>query len=260
VTAVEFAAYVACAAAAAALVYRYDLYDREPWPLLLATAAAGAVVMGFVGGVEDHLIARFAAAGSSPYPPAFIAATCEEGARLAVVAAVALLAPRTFNDPMDGLVYGSVAGIGMAIEESWVALGAHAGGSVSPAELVRLSGHLTMGGITGFGVGLVNRPAGGPGQWALPLTGCVVASIGLHFAWDVAALAHDLSGGLSWWPPLAASVVMLTGMGLFGALVVIGTKWSREAMEPGRGRSLWGWPFDRRHGRGHGQGPEGPPE
>ena len=241
---IEYAAYGLCAVLAVLLVYHYDLYDREPWYLLLAAILVGAAVMRLLGGLEDAMIATLAGAAPSPLTPALVAASLEEGARLLIVALVAVLVPRVFNDPMDGLIYGSIAGIGMALEESWAVVSQQPDGSLSAVELVRLSGHLTMGGITGFGVGLIKRRGARPWQWVLPLTACVVGAILLHFLWDVSAISQDLSGGLALWPALAASAVMLTGMGVYGALVATGVKWSRRVFAPRSRRSIWGWPFN----------------
>ena len=36
----------------------------------------------------------------------------------ALVVALALLIPSQFNDPMDGIIYGSLIGLGMAVLES----------------------------------------------------------------------------------------------------------------------------------------------
>lgn len=249
---IELLAYIVCAAAAVWLVYRYDLYDREPWPLVLTTALAGAAVMWGLGGVEDAAIARLAGANASPYVPALVAASSEETARLLIVMALAALVPRFFNDPMDGLVYGSIVGIGMALEESWAMLSqSSAPSAFLPVELVRVSGHLVMGGITGFGVGVTKRPGVRRRQWAGALAACFASSILLHFLWDVAALAETLSGGLARWPALAGSAVMLAGMVTYGALVVIGARWSRQAFAPASRRTLWGWPLDRVRRRRH---------
>jgi RsiW-degrading membrane proteinase PrsW (M82 family) len=239
----EYAAYVVCAASAALLVYRYDLYDREPWPLLVTVAVAGAAVMRLVSGIEDAILDRLTGASASPYLPAFVAAFCEEGARLSMVAALAVMVPRFFNDPMDGLVYGSMAGIGMAIEESWAILSQPGAASLSPAELVRLSGHLVMGGITGFGVGVMKRPGVQARQWTASLAGCLAVSMLLHVLWDVAALAQMLSGGRARWSPVAGSAIMLAGMIVYAALVVTGARWSRERFAPASRKTLWGWPL-----------------
>src|SRR5690606_3183208 len=83
------------------------------------------------------------------------AAVTEELAKLAVVWAIALLWRRQFNDPMDGLIYGSFAGLGCAIEESVGLHGWPTGAALLPLqEPIRLLGHLVMGGIGGFAVGL----------------------------------------------------------------------------------------------------------
>jgi RsiW-degrading membrane proteinase PrsW (M82 family) len=243
---IELAAYVVCAAAAVSLVYRYDLYDREPWPLVVATASAGAVVMWWLSGFQDAVIARLAGASASPYPLALVAAATEEPARLLIVLALAVLAPRFFNDPMDGLVYGSIAGIGMALEETWAILSQSSAPSpFLPVELVRVSGHLVLGGITGFGVGVAKRPGVSTRRWVTALAACLAGSMLLHFLWDVAALTQTLSGGLSRWPALAGSVVMLVGMVVYGALVVTGARWSRQTFAPNSLRTLWGWPLVR---------------
>lgn len=245
--ALESVVYVVCGAAAALLVYRYDLYDREPWYLVLATASAGAAVMWVVGGIEDAVLVRLNGPTASPYPPAFVAASCEETARLAIVGALAWLVPRHFNDPMDGLLYGSMAGVGMALEESWAILSqsttAH---SFLPTELVRVSGHLVMGGITGFGVGMIKRPNAQRRHWATAAAACLGCSVLIHFLWDVAALTQTLSGGLARWPSVAGSAVMLAGMVIYAALVATASRWSRETFAPASRQTLWGWPFSRR--------------
>jgi RsiW-degrading membrane proteinase PrsW (M82 family) len=245
VTTMEHAAYAACAVAAAALVYRYDLYDREPWYAVLATAAAGALAMRLLGVVEDPAIARLAGGGGSLAAAAFVAASFEEAARLLIVATLALVVPRIFNDPMDGLVYGSIAGIGMAVEESFALLDHQgAGASIAIVDLVRLSGHLVFGGITGFGVGSIRRPGTRAGRWMLPLAACAGIAILLHFLWDVAALARESSGGVSRWPAVAASAVMFAGMVIYAWLATTAAGWSRLAFAPESTRTLWGWPFD----------------
>ena len=105
-----------CALGAAFLVYRHDLYDREPWPLLAVAVALGAGAITIAGRLEARMFTAFSV--TRPAGQAAVAAGCEELGKLLVVAAVALLARRTFNDPMDGIVYGSMAGLGAALDES----------------------------------------------------------------------------------------------------------------------------------------------
>lgn len=144
-----YIALALCALAAAALVYRYDLYDREPWPLLGVAAGLGALGMALAGVVERAAFAALPALAAGAAAPALTAAVLEELVKLGSVLLVARVARARFNDAMDGLIYGSLAGVGMALEESlaWLRL-AQAGAGVLPgAEVVRLVGQLVMGGL-----------------------------------------------------------------------------------------------------------------
>jgi RsiW-degrading membrane proteinase PrsW (M82 family) len=233
---VLYAALLVCAVLAAGLVYRYDLYDREPWLALAATALAGALLMRLAEVLERQVMLRH----TGDLVAAATAALVEELLRLGLVVGLALLFRRTFDDPMDGLVYGSIAGLGMGAEES-VALVSLLGPTpeLLPVEVVRLLGHLVMGGITGFGVGMARM---GAPRWRRWLGGTVGASLLLHFAWDVLALSAGRSG-LGTLQGLLGAALMLAGMFLYGALVVVGSAASREVFEPLGSRSLWGWPF-----------------
>jgi len=239
---VLYATLGVCGLGAALLVYRYDLYDREPWPLLLLAIALGAAAMPMAGIAEDRVLAGARITG--PAAVAALAALIEELARLAVVALLALAARRAFNDPMDGLVYGSMVGLGMAIEESVFYLGGSPARVLPPEELVRIAGHLVMGGVGGFGVGMARL-----GMAGAPLA--VAAGLGaaslLHFGWDWLTLGAG-PRGLSARETVLGVGLMLGGMGVYGTLVTIGSRWSQVRFAPGFPRSLWGWPFVRRRG------------
>lgn len=236
-----------CALLASLLVYRYDMYDREPWSMIAVTILIGAAVMWVTGRIEDETIGllRRAPAFAEAVPPrvslALVAATHEELARLLIVAGIALCARKTFNDPLDGIIYGSVAGLGMAIQESvqylsdWKAIG-----SLPPTEFLRLLGHLVMGGITGFGIGMVRMGFPRAVRWLL---GCLVVAISLHFAWDWIALTARDAPVMLWWQKLLATLLMLWGCLFYGVLVITGSDRSREIFAPRRASSLWGWPF-----------------
>lgn len=223
-----------------ALVYRYDMYDRGPWLLLAVTGGGGAVGMSLVGALEASAIPLLPSLGGAG--PALVGAVCEEAAKLLVVGAVAVSARRVFNDPMDGLIYGSVAGLGMAVEESVAVLAANPSGSwLPPGELVRLSGHLVMGGIGGFGLGLI---PGGRSHWASTLACCWSAAVLLHFGWDWISLQPHAVGSVSLESVLAAAL-MVSGLLLYGALVAAASARSRHQFAPSSRASLWGWPFRR---------------
>lgn len=233
-----YVAILVCGALAALLVYRYDMYEREPWPGLVATALLGALVMRGAHLAELFVLARYGGDAVA----AATAALAEELFRLACVAAVAGLFPRTFNDPMDGIVYGSILGLGMGIEESFalVATAAPPGLERLPHEVVRLLGHLVMGGITGFGVGLGRMRLPG---WPGALAGSIASSVALHFLWDLVALHVPVTPLGAVLHNLAGVAVMLSGMLLYGFLVTVASERSRRIFAPASVKTLWGWPF-----------------
>jgi RsiW-degrading membrane proteinase PrsW (M82 family) len=220
------------------LVYRYDLYNREPWYMLLLAIALGAVTMRVVAVVETVALGI----AESPVGLAAVAALVEELARLAVVGAVAVAFPRQFDDPMDGIVYGSIVGLGMALEESVAQLGGlgEPGLLALPVELVRLLGHLVMGGMGGFGVGVARV---GLTFWPRALGRSFAAAVLLHFLWDWIALSSPEGASLSPALTVAGVAVMSAGILFYGTLVELGSRLSRERFDPRAETSLWGWPF-----------------
>ena len=227
-----------CALLAGLLVYRYDLYEREPLPMLLLAVAAGGVGMRLVGAVELWSLDFV----GSIWAIAALAALHEEMARFVLVFGIAALFPRQFNDPMDGLVYGSMVGLGMALEESFYLLGLlKAPGPITlPLELVRLAGHLVMGGIVGFGLGLARVSIPG---WKPKLVQCFLIATAIHFVWDWIALTAPDSAPLSTFQTVASVAVMLFGMLFYGALVHEGSVLSKRRFAPESSLELWGWPF-----------------
>jgi RsiW-degrading membrane proteinase PrsW (M82 family) len=230
-----------CAFLAALLVYRYDLYNREPWYALAVAVGLGALAMRLAAYLELPALGLVEA----PAGRAVVAATHEELARLASVWALAFLFRRHFDDPMDGIIYGSMVGLGMGLEESFYLLNLARAPNVLtlPVELVRLLGHLVMGGIAGFGVGLAAvRTAG----WRRALAVSFGLALALHFSWDFVALSSSDGATLPPLHSLAAAGIMLAGIALYGALVLLASRLSKAAFAPASVRSLWGWPFQKR--------------
>lgn len=235
------ALYVAlglCALLAGLLVYRYDLYEREPWYMVVLAVFLGAVSMRLVGALELVSLVLV----DSHVAVAALAALHEEAARLAVVIAIAVVFPRQFNDPMDGIVYGSMVGLGMALEESFYLLGLLESPDVLllPVEAVRLLGHLVMAGIVGFAIGLARVRAP---QWPSQLARCLVVAFLLHFSWDWIALAASDAASLTTLQTIASIALMLFGIVFYGSLVVAGSRLSKKMFAPLSPVMLWGWPF-----------------
>ncbi|MGH9319386.1 MAG: PrsW family glutamic-type intramembrane protease [Vicinamibacteria bacterium] len=180
---------------------------------------------------------------------AAVAALHEETARLWVVFAIALLFPKQLDDPMDGIVYGSIVGLGMAVEESFHFLQLRGASDLRsfPIEIVPLLGHLVMGGIAGFGVGLGKAGISG---WRRGLVISFCAALALHFSWDWVALSASDASTLSGTRSLLACAILGSGILFYGMLVVLGSRLSKAMFEPGSRRGLWGWPFTAPRSRG----------
>jgi RsiW-degrading membrane proteinase PrsW (M82 family) len=233
----------------ALLVYRYDLYEREPWPMLLLAVLLGAVLMWVAGRVQIFAITRLGARAASDFNFSISAAAAvtEELAKLAVVVVIALGWRRQFNDPIDGLMYGSFAGLGCAIEEAVFLHGVPPLAAVMPLqEPIRLLGHLVMGGIAGFGVGLwrVRFAA-----WPVAIAACWAAAAGLHFTWDRIAFSAADHGRMLPYHTIGAIATMFTGLFLYGSLVAVASGMSRRLFAPDSPTKLLGWPFVRQPAR-----------
>lgn len=220
---------------------RYDLYEHEPLPLLAVAVACGALAMATAGRVEDYVLSIWSRAGSLGV--AAVAALTEEAAKLAVVLLVSILARREFDDPMDGVVYGSMAGLGASLEESVFYQRSTALAAFVPAaELVRLWAHVVLGGIAAFPLGFWRARPPRAALFALVSLGGAVA---LHFTWDAVVLSAREGEPLGSGPTLLGIGLMVFALALYGRLVVAASARSRQVFAPGSTLRLWGWPFDR---------------
>jgi RsiW-degrading membrane proteinase PrsW (M82 family) len=161
---------------------------------------------------------------------AWIAGAVEESFKFLLVVAVAFVFRREFNDPMDGLVYGAFAGLGMAVEESFHYVRfADLGLETAGQEIVRLLAHHLMGGIAGFGVAMARLRLP---RWRSVLAACLLASLILHALWDtVSGLQLERLSGTGYSEAAAISLMLGTIL-LFGALVLAGGRLSRDRFRP----------------------------
>ena len=219
------------------------MYEREPWYMVLFAVGLGFGAMFLIGffEIEDRLLVFV---NDLPLPAALatVASITEELVRLVLVMALAIFVRSQFNDPMDGIIYGCLIGLGMAVEESigFLRLSEAEMDHLPPNEVLRLLGHLIMGGITGFGGGMFRMRMK---NWLPALIGCVAFSIMLHFFWDLIAFHTRAQGGSPMWVRLLTVLMMLCGMFFFGYLVVLASEWSRQVFAPDQKHRLWGWPF-----------------
>jgi RsiW-degrading membrane proteinase PrsW (M82 family) len=242
-----YAALGLCAVAIGIGVYRYDLYDREPWTIVIFTVVAGAVAMYLAGVAEVAVVSALGSTAASHWDVTLAAAAgvFEETAKLMVVLAVIFAFRRHFNDPLDGIIYGSFAGLGAAIEESLYVLGlGPTPAFLPPQEPIRLLGHLVMGGIGASGLGsLAPRRPGVPRLLCigLPFAGAIL----IHFSWDAIAFSAARLGRMPALHTGAAVALMLGGLVAYLALVGALSRRSRRALQPDSPKRLLGWPFSR---------------
>lgn len=229
-----------CAVAIGAAALRYDAYVREPLRMILLTAAMGAAFMWLAGRLQVWTITHFAEQGRimPNISLASLAGLTEELAKIGVVLILARLAVRYVNEPIDGMIYGSFAGLGAAIEESiWVLNLDHAT-HLSPQEPVRLAGHLVFGGIGGYGVGLLVTRA--PRALRFTILALLCAAT-IHTLWDVvafdAAEKFNASQSLRWYHTAGGVGLMLMGMAIYRLLIADAAKRTRAWMKAGELRS-----------------------
>ncbi len=233
-----------CAYGLALIVYRYDMYNKEPWGILVTVVVLGMASAFGIGYAEDAAIETFQA-HDSVGGQAAIAAIFEETVKLLIVIGVALVFRKHFDDPIDGLIYGAFAGLGFALEESRFYLGlADPNASVSVQsgpEAVRLILHLLMGGLGGFGVGLARFPKRMP-LWPIVLPLGFAIAVVIHFCWDfwcgIPRDDHSES-----FRRFAAVGLILSATVLFGTAVMMGVRRSRAIIAPRSQKRLWGWPL-----------------
>ena len=180
-----------------------DRWEPEPRGLLVLAVAWGAVAaVGITLGV-DILITLVLGADDSLARDAFSAVVqapiVEEIAKGLGVYLIFVTARRAFDGPIDGVVYGALAGAGFAFTENiqYFAISLIEGGvgDVSATFFVRgiLSpfAHVMFTSVTGFALGLAARRGASPGRAVGPWVLGMIGAITLHALWNGSAVFGD---------------------------------------------------------------------
>lgn len=227
----------------AMLIYRYDLFEKEPWYVLLfCVAISAAMTHAFCYGA-DFAIENLLWIGSFRFVGALIAGTGEELIKLLAVIVTLSIFRKTFNDPFDGLIYGAFAGLGFALDESWMY---NSFDTTSPISIrcahlfARFLIHTLLGALTCAGLGFWRFQTP---RWKLVFVTLTCSAMALHFAYDYAVIGMS-EGRLELLPRQQATtvVVMVLLIGLFGRTVVIGSRKS-GTIHGKKQRTLVAWPF-----------------
>jgi RsiW-degrading membrane proteinase PrsW (M82 family) len=210
--------------------------------MVLLAVAGGIGLMALAAPLEEWTLGRWGDVTLGRV--ALVAATHEEVLRIAAVGLLALLLPSQVNDPIDGLIYGSLVGLGMAIYESAdrMLYLPPAVAMLPGSEPVRLLGHLVLGGIACAGIGPARHKLAG---WPLWLFGGALGVTVWHAVWDWIAFTGTAGDRMQPWATAGAMILMVGGLGVYGACVAALSERSRVRFSPKEPRRLWGWPFAR---------------
>jgi RsiW-degrading membrane proteinase PrsW (M82 family) len=234
------------------LIYRLDLYEREPISLAIGAFAWGALAataLALDAAGWDQLVARvFGQDVAARWGPALTAPIIEELLTGAGVVLICLIGRDEIDDMMDGFVYGALCGLGFAVVEDVLYFMAAFGGSpggVLEGFYVRvvssgLYGHVLYTGLTGMGIGyLVSRRVDAPTRKRVAVAVALfLAAVLGHALWNAPVL--DLAPA----PPfsLADRFLLPVDLAVKGLplllVVVIGVSLARDRERRWLDRSL----------------------
>ncbi len=199
----------------AALLYAFDVHEREPlWALAMLFAAGAACVP--LAGLAEHLVDQLVpfVSGMRKGQIEAVRFGCFLGIapveELIKLAAVALLARRSLmNEPVDGVVYAGVTALGFAACEGVLAATHAHPGTVLMRGVLSTPGHLCFSALWGAGLGAVRYW----GVGALPAAAAAfVASCVAHGTYDYVLIAdHGSARG--------AVVAVLSAAGVVTAVL-----------------------------------------
>jgi RsiW-degrading membrane proteinase PrsW (M82 family) len=183
----------------AALVYKLDPYEKEPWVLVGGVFAWGAVV-ATIGAIVSQLVlhgatdAVIGTAGADILGTTVFAPLTEESLKGLAVLLVFALLYREFDSVLDGIVYAGVTAIGFAATENvlylWDAFETEGSGGLLSLFLLRVVmgawDHPFYTAFIGIGLAVARLDRRTAVRWLAPPLG-----------WCTAVLFHGLHNGLA---------------------------------------------------------------
>jgi RsiW-degrading membrane proteinase PrsW (M82 family) len=203
-------------------VRRLDRNEKEPWRLMLVSAAWGGIVAtSLASGFEKAWIGDSSSA-LIPGPGvaisvAFSAGLFEELGKGVAVLLLFLVMRDEFDDVVDGIVYGAAVGLGFNFVESvgYITSAYAAAGLPGAADewigrqvLNLFFGHATFTALVGAGIGVARQTRRAPLAGALIASGWL-AAIAAHFAFDLLHLLGLSTSAFTTWPFTAVVTVLL---------------------------------------------------
>jgi protease PrsW len=228
----------------ALVVYRLDLFEREPIVLIAAALIWGGVIATglavYANDAWSSVVGKVAPQLALDWGPAIVAPPVEETLKLAGVVILFLIVPEEFDGALDGFVYGAMIGLGFTVVEDTmyflmpvIATGVDQTGPVFDTFFLRvigggLYGHVLFGGLTGMGFAYFVTSRAELRRRLAGFGGCFAVAFVAHAFWDSPILNGILAnGGAS--PSQAQVILWSTLKGLpflvvLGVLVVVATR------------------------------------
>jgi RsiW-degrading membrane proteinase PrsW (M82 family) len=230
------------------LILWVDRYEHEPAGLLFFAFFWGAVVAIVFSFFFNSLVAAIATqfvgeAGGEIAAAVLSAPIVEEGFKGIFLLILMLLFRHEFDNVLDGIVYGSIVGLGFAMTENIVYFGRMyaEGGLAGLALIVVLRailggfGHALYTGTLGAGFGLARESPSIFVKALAPVAGYLLAVL-QHGAWNLIAgtlipalLPPETSEWVYFCLVAPIQSLVLTGPGLLTLGLVVVITWQREA-------------------------------
>jgi RsiW-degrading membrane proteinase PrsW (M82 family) len=200
----SWALVLAYAVPVAFVIYRLDLFEREPKVLLAAAVVWGGVIATSLAAHANSAWLSVLSKVASPdfatqWGAAVVGPGVEETLKLMGVVTIFLIASSEFDGIMDGFVYGAMVGLGFTVVEDvsyFINTVAAAPGLVDQSGpvfdtfLIRvvgggLYGHVLFTGLTGTGFAFfVTQHAAGMPKRVIGAALCIAAGVLAHVVWN----------------------------------------------------------------------------
>lgn len=186
-------------------VHLVDRWEPEPTRLVVFALAWGgivAVVVALAVGLALQLLVPGASPARETLSAVIEAPITEEIAKGLGVLLVFLFARRSFDGPVDGVVYGALVGAGFAFTENIIYFGSALieGGVVEATYTFFVRGilspfaHVMFTSVTGYMLGRAARAGASRAQAVGPWLGGLVGAMALHALWNGSAVFSDFYG------------------------------------------------------------------
>jgi RsiW-degrading membrane proteinase PrsW (M82 family) len=229
------------------LVLQLDRYEHEPWQVLVAAFLWGALVATFIAAILNDLIGAIVTTMvgqqlGDVLTTSAVAPIVEETAKGFALLLLYWILRHELDNVLDGIVYGSLVGIGFAMTENILYFGRilQEEGLVGLGVLFYLRvmlggfGHALYTGTIGAGLGFARETRR---RWLIPIVVPLAYILGIvqHAAWNFLAatflptiLPEDTNPLFLLFVVMPITTVVLTAPGMVTLLAIAFFAWRRE--------------------------------